>query len=1052
MKPFLKTVAEAYASRYRDLSLLTFVFPNKRSGTFFIKYLADLLHNDADGPSALLAPEVTTITDLTSDISGRVVDSSIDQLFLLYRCYSDLCLTNPDFKKLNKPQNHDNQSRREIPVSDEKGVDFDRFRAWGETVLSDFSEVDMQLVDPDLIFKNVKDFKEISSNFLTDKQREVMEKYFGYHPVDDKSEKFWRSFASEDTSDGGARKDSKGIQKKFHYLWQVLSPLYKAFNEALDKQGLATSGGSYRLTAEALKKKGAEALRGRKKFIFIGFNALSRSETRIFTELRKLRSTLPGHENEAMADFYWDLGGPLLKGDDNPAARYVAANAVFFPSPEWSKPFIEQSTPSSLPDVRIYAVPSNAAQLKVLGKDLSEFLEQKGKEHKLKSYLRNAQVAVVLPDEKLLQPMLFSLPPDAGNPNLTMGYPLKQTAVVSFISLLRRLQLRQRKDAAGESGFFAEDLRMLLAHPFAQILFGSVRIKKFLKRLDKSHHFVIAADVTSSLSADAPSVLVPLSTKATPIEVIDYLDTTLAAVYAKLSKGNSLLKWKLDGQNIHTYRDALLLLKGCINKYKINLLPATTFILADRLISNQSVPFEGEPLSGLQIMGMLETRALDFDYLFIPSLNERIMPRKARSKTFIPNTIRRAYGMPPANYQESLFAYYFFRLLSRCQHACIYYDSRVGESGSGMSRYLLQLRHIFMKNSETLSEIYCRFNLGRREVTQYPVEKTGVISNLLDEYLDRANEKPNLSASSLSRYASCPARFFYENILHINSDPEPTETIDPATAGTIVHEALMNLYLPDTNLHKRFLDTPRVITSDYIDSIIEDHDGIKRLVHRLINKCHFKEEDNPYRPLRGSAMMMQDGFCRQILNVLEYDRNLTPFRIYGCEVTEQNCTLPLSNGKSVNFRYSIDRIDRAGTGDDTPFRIVDYKTGMVHLSAKSIDDVFNGEFSATNILQLGIYAQMLRNLITKHYPKYIPAITEGIGMEIYNIPRIFGNKVQRVPKIAEEDCQINSNIADEFEERLDQMITEIFNKDIPFRQTTDENTCLYCPLVSLCRR
>lgn len=1032
MKPFLYSVAQAYASHYDDLSGVCFIFPNKRSGSFFTKYLASVSRD------IIIAPVVTTISDFVADLSGREVDSHLDLVFRLYECYRGLA-----------PSDVSGYLRRENDKSD-----FEKFRSWGETVLSDFDEIDMQLVEVDELLKNVSDYKSISSTFLTEEQKRVMQQYFGYTGSFDSPDNFWRNFDTLAEKEGLSE-----IKSKFLYLWQVMKPLYYALNESLAKDGLSTRGGSYRLAYQSLNTlvRGGAAnpsdhdfLKRYDKVVFIGFNALSRAEHRIMMLLKRMKCRFNAG-SEPYADFYWDATDPLLDDPENPASRFVLANRSFFPSPEWALPYISQSDTHALPEViNVDASPSNAAQVKIIGERLQMLLEGIGDREKIAAYLRKAKVAIVLPDENLLQPLLYSLPEDVENPNLTMGYPLKQTVVVSFIALLRRLHARQRKGSDGTPGFYYDDLRLFLAHPFSQALFGSSKIGKFNTTLANMHVFSVTKEQIKRLGETAVTMLTPLSPSISPVATVDYLLNVLGIADSAM-KGNTgfMLKGKLERQHIATYADALRQLGDALKRYDVDMHYTTVFSLAERLIGALSVSFEGEPLEGLQVMGMLETRALDFDYLFIPSMNDKIMPRRARMRTFIPNVIRRAYGMPPANYQESIFAYYFFRLLSRAKGVWLTYDSRTGDGGGGgISRYLLQLKHLSAPQKITFTDF--SFIPSSCPPKDDVVEKSGRIADKIGEFLN-PETKTNMSASAFNLYTSCPMRFFYERVLGLRTDMEPTESIDAATMGNIVHAAMMHIYLPE-NKHRKFLTSPEEITSDYIHTRLADTKGLRRLVHRIINKEHFHLPDDQLdSALKGSARYTLDGLVEMVKNVLKYDASIAPFRLYGCEVSGRE-EFPMSDGRKINMKYSIDRIDRLGTSPEAPFRIVDYKTGKEHLVAKDIDEIFAGSASSKHIAQLYVYAALFEHMASEKIPEISDILGKGIVLEIYPVAKIFDKKVDRYPKIAKEKQILHTAYKDEFNERFDKCLMELFDVSIPFVRTSDISHCTYCALANICGR
>ena len=1002
MIPFLKSVAHAYASRYPDLSRFCFLFPNKRSGTFFLKFLQEECHD-----RVFLAPEVTSQQEFVTRLSRRVVASRLDQIFLLFEAYRSLSSSDSD--------------------QEDAALAFDAFRVWGETVLSDFNEVDQYLVNPDEIFKNVKDFREITSNFLTDDQKAVMEEYFGRTDYGDSS-RFWKNFDSDED------KDSE-VKRRFLHLWRIMGPLYHAFHDRLGQLGLATTGSVYRIALQRLREEGRSAL-PYDKIVVVGFNALSTAERAIFAEMRDFN---PVGAFESFADFFWDATGPVLDADLNSASKFVKSNIKAFPCPEWALPSLRLSDSDKLPDaIRVIASPSNSAQTKIAGSVLARLRsELSGDEFK------QAKVAVVLPDENLLLPMLYSFPPGMGDVNLTMGYPLRMTSVVPFVSSLRRLYSTMRT-VNGRQGFYHRDLRLFLAHPFSHALFGSDVVARIVGWLNRHHSVVMSVDEISEISPEVSDVLSSFHGDLTPTEVTACLDRILNSVAASLEgKDSDMIKSRLEVSHINVYRDALRRLQEILAHYRVGMRPQTVFRLVDRLLAGETVGFEGEPLSGLQVMGMLETRSLDFDHIVILSANERVLPLRSRTRSFIPNTLRHGHAMPPSNYAEEIFAYYFYRMISRAKSVTLVYDARSGAGlrSGDVSRYILQLRHLFAK--DRIEEQDWKFTLSGKIPYDPSVVKTGDIMSQLEPFLE-PDTKHNLSASALSAYRRCPVQFFYQSVMGINTDPEPTESIDAITGGNILHDLMLQLYVAPDRQHK-YLEHPILITENYLRRLIEDEESLKRMVTRAVNKNHSHLPDDQLdRPLTGSSGMIAPKIMGQVLNVLRHDLSLAPFKVWGCEISE-TLRVPLLSGRVVNFRFAIDRLDEIMVDGHPQLRIVDYKTGGMKLEAEDIDNVVNGDYHGDQIFQLFTYAWLHgKRPGAKH-------ATTDVRTEIYNVNEIHLGVV-RLPKIGKKTVTDFNEFAVEFGSAMETMIDGIFTLPRFEAPAVESGVCDMCSLKTLCRR
>ncbi len=1001
MTPFLKSIAKAYSSRYEDLSEICFVFPNKRSGTFFLKYLKEEV-----GTRPHLAPEVMTITDFVGMLSGKVVASRLDSIFTLYDAYREV-------KGLHVAADGENIAE-----------DFDSFRGWGETVLSDFSEVDQYMVPQDEIYKNVKDFREISSNFLTDEQRQIMAEYFGHSDYGNPTE-FWKNFDDEE--------NMSELKGKFLRLWQILFPLYETFTSRLESKGLATNGRIYRLAAETLREGGRDVL-PYKKVVMVGFNALSASEHAIFAELRDAE----GYEGlDSFGDFFWDATGPVLTGGDNSASKFVRANIRRFPAPEWALPYLRESDSREMPRLRVVASPSKSAQAKIAGSLLEE-----QKKRLADREITDAKVAVVLPDEGMLLPMLYSLPDKMGDINLTMGYSLRLTSVVSFVSLLRMIGGRVRKSGDAVA-FYHKDLRLFLGHPFTHALLGRDIIGKIISFLDTHHRAIITISELRGFSEGLASLLDMKDLNDNPSTTLRYVRDVLAKVVNSLSGDNEAMSnTSLDIDHINTYMDALQRLEDILREYTLRMHPATVMRLIDRLIAGERVGFEGEPLSGLQVMGTLETRSVDFEYLTILSMNERVMPRRARTRSFIPDSLRRAYGMPPSTYSESIFAYYFFRMISRAKEVTMIYDARTGggTGGGDISRYILQLKHLYAK--DMIERQDWKFRLCGKRDGGLSIEKTPEILSLLNNYT--LENGANFSASSLSAYRECEAKFFYKHVLGIDTDREPSEYIDAIMFGNIVHEVMQNLYVPQ-QYHGKFLKYPLNFDRKTLQNIYSNTDLLWLQMTRATNRLHFRlPSDDLDRPLTGGAEMVGRQIMQQVRRVIRYDMSVAPFKILGCEIKE-TLRIPLPSGRTVNFKFAIDRLDEV-MGEDCKLhrRIVDYKTGKLKQTAEDWDSVFTGDYKSEQLFQLFTYAWLLGMSSGSNG-------NDDVMLEIYHIPGMMKNVKRELPTIGEDKVTTYLPYAENFSNGMERMLDSVFEKK-QFEVATDESRCVYCALKSLCRR
>lgn len=1004
---FLSSIAAAYADNFSDLSEFCFVFPNKRAGTFFLRDLSQRMTGRVS-----LGPEITSIADFVEKLSGNEVASRIEMLFRLFNIYKSNKHLLPDRK------------------SDNEMLEFDAFRSWGEILLSDFSEVDQYDVDPDAIFKNITDFRDISSNFLTEDQMDILEKYFGYSPGYKDIERFWKNLIPPDRN--------SALKERFTYLWQAMSPLYHALTEDLAKDNLVIPGGAYRMALARVREKGREIL-PYKKIVFIGFNALSTTEALLFEALAKAGGIYQD-ERDAFVDFFWDATGAVLESGQSDAGAFLRLNMRNFPSPEWAKPWIDLSRVAGMPgDIRVVASPSNSAQTKIAASRVSEIIADADS-----SDIKDARIAVVLPDENLLLPLLYALPETLQEVNLTMGYSLRLTSVASFLHHLRQLHCRSRK-RNDETLYFHEDVRMILAHPFAHSLIGSRVVSKLNAYIARSHKITLSlAELSEAAGSDSGKLMfLDLSSYGSGTSGgIHYIDSVLTAVDSSLAEdAMGVVKSRIDRSHIAVYRDALRRLEWAAEEHGIEMGIQGVFYMVDKLLAGEHVTFEGEPLEGLQVMGLLETRAIDFEHLVILSMNDRVMPRKARHSTFIPDSLRHGYGLLYANYQERLFSYYFYRMISRVKSVTLIYDARSGEGmrSGGESRYLMQLRYLYARDAIKYEN--WRFLLSDSVPVMRGVEKTSSVMQKIAEFA-KSGSKRNFSASALRKYGECQVKFYYEVIAKLATDQDESAFIDAITQGNIVHDTMLCLYFPEKDRTK-YLKNRILVTKNTIQGILNTPELIRSQLRRSINKNHFHRDGNDLDiPVEGASAMVARQLERQVHDILEYDLTLAPFELAGGELTGLY-EWEFANGRKVNMKYAIDRLDVLHPGTPSEqWRIVDYKTGGSLVEADCFDDIFNGNYKAKNLFQLLLYA----NLFNKDLGK-----NEDVKVSIYEVGKISSDG-EITPLIAGKPVEGHLAVNNQFTERLNEIISEIFNQMVPFTPTEDESHCSFCQLHDLCGR
>lgn len=1045
MRHFLKTVAKFYIDKYicNDISRLTFVLPNKRSGTFLLRYLKEA----APKNRPIIAPEILSISEFVAQNVVSIIDSRLDLLFRLYSCYVKLPGADPD-------------------------LSFEKFSSWGDTLLSDFNEVDMQMANVEELFKNVSDLNSIRSDFLTEEQKEVMVEYFGADPAifEEKLKRFWKNFNKDSKEE--AEGDS-GVRTKFKALWQLMYPLYDSFRKNLSEDGFATSGGAYRELAESLED--GIPLKDENKIVFVGFNALAESERRIFKTLKNMKVDV-GRGVEPKVDFIWE---PLislldLEERDDPSLKFVRLNAMRFPAPD---DFDYPMGREELPSIQIYSVPSNVMQVKIASMKLREFADRKGAGEKI----QEARVAVVLPEENLLLPFLYSLPAEDdskdskfANPNLTMGQPLRHTPVISFVRLLKKLHQRSRM-THGEPIFLFEDVKDILAHPYSRLLFNEEKIADFIQLNTDTKQITVTLSQLKSLGKENASLLFSFLEGTSPLDVLDYIYQLLIKV-EKCFAGSveETLRRQIEITYISTYLDAVTRISNSLREYpSISISAVGMFNLAERLLAGETVSFEGEPLQGLQVMGLLETRCLDFDQVILLSVNEKTLPRVGKSNSFIPNVLRETFGMPPANYQEEIFAYYFYRLIGSSSNAVLTYDSRTSDVRSGgPSRYLLQMKYF---PSKGLSLQETEFALGGKkgELQEIIIKKEPDYMRLLEKFIPEPDEvEPvvlddshkklrKFSASNINHYNQCRLNFLYNDLLRIAPQREKIESIDAIDMGTIMHDAIEHLYLPHNN--KELLREPKVLSESDLKALLNGKNAkgeplVDEAVRRAILKTHFHADDKDLDSgkLRGSAAIIQENIVSLVKDVIKEDIKQAPIRLWGCEI-EKMIFWPLPDGRKVRVKMVIDRLDQVGLDKNAPFRIIDYKTGSAHMEADSLEALFGNDYRTNYPFQLIFYAELLLERFPELGGISREVFERDLQLLIYHIPKMAGGKGRIYPKIAGRDILTLSDLRNfekdsgvSYKDLLNNKIIEILDPAQDFRGSISDDSCSKCDFRLLC--
>lgn len=962
MKPFLYQVATLFYQQYgAEIHRLAFVFPNRRAGLFFQKYLSEI----SERP--LFSPSILTINDLFMQLSGKHPADKIQMLFRLYELY--------------KQRSGSSES-------------FDEFIYWGEMLLNDFDDIDKYMVDARMLFRNVSDLKSLDDdfNYLSPEQVQAIRS-------------FWSSFYPKGDSPN---------QQHFLELWEILYDLYAGLRTSLAKDGCGYDGMIFREVVEQLEKEPMSDFPF-DQVVFVGLNALSISEERLLLALQK----------KGVADFYWDYVGPWVTDSDNKASFFLERNLRLFPS--------RMQLPATGPvqaEIRVMGVPSAIGQ----AKQVYPILQALADEQQLtdESALRTA---IVLPDEHLLVPVLNAIPEVIQHINVTMGYPLAGTPVAALMEYILTLQKNIRY-VDRVPVFYFRDVLPILNHQYVMAA-APEEVSQLVKDMTAGNRiYVHAADLNRHEL---------LSILFTPVqnteELSDYLIHVLEALNTclrnkrpnpddeEMISNSTQTTADIEQEFIFHYFATVNRMKEVMREAKIEMRLDTYFRLLKRMTDLITIPFEGEPLSGLQVMGVLETRALDFDRLIILSMNEGIFPLKKAANSFIPYNLRRGFGLPTYEHQDSVWAYHFYRLIRRAKQVTLLYDTRTTGLQTGeVSRFVHQLRYHYQY---PLIDELVVYDVASSAVPPISVQKTTEVEKLLSDFLSGGTRA--LSASAINTYLDCPLKFYFSVLEQIQEEDEITETVERDVFGSILHKVMEDLYAPFKG---------KLVTADLLKLLRKDQPLLTGTIARAFAELFFKSP--VVRPLEGENFLTGEMIRKYAEKILEQDACFTPFHYIKSE-KKVRATITLSDRRVVQLKGFIDRVDSL----DRVLRIVDYKTGSGKLDFESVEGLFDKEAKdrPKAVMQVFLYAWMYQQL-----PEYTGM---PIQPAIYYLRTLFQrsfNPVVEQKKGRGKADKVNSfqEFVADFEGKLRQCLDEIFNLDIPFTQTETGKACAYCSFRGLC--
>ena len=914
------------------------------------------------------SPAIFSSEDFIAEISELQIVDNISLLFELYKTHKT--------------------------IEKEKAQDFDEFVSWGQVLMHDFNEIDLHQIEAEKIFSYLSDAKVIALWNLNKK------------PLTD-------------------------FEKNYLKFYSSLNKYYSLLKEQLLSKNQAYQGLTYRKVTEEIEDK-LLSLKW-KKIIFAGFNALNNCEEKIIKSL----------VNSDKAEILWDADNYYLENTKQEAGKFLRK---YFRT--WQKSEIkwkENNFLESSKKITIIGVPKNVGQVKVAGQLLSEI--QPDEKHLQKN-------AVVLADENLLIPLLNSIPENINEFNVTMGLPLKYTPAYDLFNALFALHENAKKMSAlsktGETTniktslkFYYKDIVKIFNHPYLlkidenTISTKEISLSKIIDDIQNANKVFFSYEeiksIFSGYNYGCPKIVETLFNQwDNPSEILKKLVELITIIRdAFLNNENEDSEKKsteIELEYLYAVSKIIKRVKSLICEYEGVENISTLHMIFNSIIKVSTLSFYGEPLKGLQIMGMLETRTLDFENIILLSANEGIIPSGKTANSFIPFDIKREFNMPTYRDKDAIFAYHFYRLLQASKNIYILYNTESDLLGGGdKSRFVTQIINELPKYNP-------KIEIEEKVLAVPPVKDETDYSITIEkdeDVLSKIKEKAmsGFSPSSLNSYRNCSLRFYFQYIAKIKELEEVEETIDAATLGTVTHKVLQDLYEPIINLE---------LTPDLIKNMFPKVETMVKNVFRKEYKNGDVDFGKNLLIVRVANSFIKNFLNREIKFIKELQKNEDKIFIKLLE-KDLDSNISLNEIPDIKLIGKIDRIDRVG---DT-LRIIDYKTGRTEQKELTIKEWENLIYDTKHdkAFQLLTYAYIFQNSKLKTSD----AVESGIIS--------FRNLSSGFLKVKTPDSEsITTKELDEFEIILKNLIEEILDKEIPFTQTDEVDNCEYCAFKSICYR
>lgn len=889
---------------------------------------------------------------------------------------------------------------------------FDHFYFWGDLLLQDFDAIDKALVKTSDLFTNLKDLKELEANYdyLTDNQRKAITR-------------FWQNFSHG---------QSTSSKENFLRFWSILERVYTSFTHKLQTKEWAYEGYMLRQLAQRIDSGTLHS--DFKQLVFVGMHALAPAEEKLIKWFIK----------EQQADVYWDIDEYYVRHPHHEAGtffRRYQRDSIWketLPNP------VPQQFYNRIPrKVQAIGVNLLVGQAKYVGDILKQLSQQQP--------FVPEKTVVVLPDENLLFPLLHSLPKEIDRVNVTMGYPVRSTALYSLVEHALVLQEKKRFNSAiAQFEFHHSQVLSLLRHPYIRQL--SPDVSDDLGQKIEKRNQVYVSERTLSQHPLFETIFSPVTRVE---DTFDYLIQLLQRMYQSQEDHDPatepfvepLLEQELSYQlSIQVHR-----LKALAQENQFALTPQLAVRIFRQMMQGLRLPFAGEPLGGLQIMGVLETRNLDFDNVIILSLNEGVYPKSEAPNTFIPGNLRRGFGLSTVDEQDAIYAYTFYRLLHRAKNVYLLYNTAdsVGQQGE-MSRFLYQLLYESDANTDGSVQFptskgdltVSQQNLGNPVQTVPPhpiiIKKDSDVLQQLLRYTRQANRPPrrSLTPSALNTYLDCRLKFYYKYVVDLREPEVVQEEVDPAVFGNLLHRVMELVYQSVVS------DQNRSITAEVVKELKENQ--LAKSVTLAFREHYGGKEETSFE-LEGRNLIVHDVVLKMAQQIMMMDEAYAPFDIISLERDEGRgyfweTTVKDNKGKAttVSLRGIIDRIDRKGD----IIRVLDYKTGRDEKHAKDLPSLFDRDEKQRNkaAFQALFYALLYR----QHSHE------SGIVPGLINAKDLFNQDFDARIFVGKEVVSDFTTWEEPFISELHTLLLELFDPTSSFDQTDDLRKCSMCPYAKLC--